>query len=305
MAFVEVLGRDLRLAIRKLGGSPGFTAVAVISLALGIGANTLMFSFMNAVLFKPLPYPDADRLVEIRMTPGRRPTTRMGLTPPMYFMLRDLSKSFDAVGVYDGGRSVSLAGDKNGEAAERLRGHRISATALAAFGVKPYLGRFHTLDEDMDPTSTTVLLGYSLWQRRFGGRRDVVGQTTANSGSGAPACADGYNERQRNAATSVRTSRRREGRRAGTAGIVGDRGDVYGAYFLVMNSCTTVTMTSRDAWPTTNGLKRQCKVASMALRSNAAPGLLVIEMARTQPVRAMVATIHESNSVPGCRGPSG
>jgi putative ABC transport system permease protein len=182
MAFVEVLGRDLRLAIRKLGGSPGFTAVAVISLALGIGANTLMFSFMNAVLFKPLPYPDADRLVEIRMTPGRRPTTRMGLTPPMYFMLRDLSKSFDAVGVYDGGRSVSLAGDKNGEAAERLRGHRISATALAAFGVKPYLGRFHTLDEDMDPTSTTVLLGYSLWQRRFGGRRDVVGQTTLVDG---------------------------------------------------------------------------------------------------------------------------
>ena len=107
---------------------------------------------------------------------------RAGLTPPMYFMLRDVSQSFDAVGVHDGGRALSLAGDASGAEAERLRGHRISATALQAFGVRPLLGRFHTPPEDLDTSTATVLLSHALWQRRFGGDRQVVGRTVTIDG---------------------------------------------------------------------------------------------------------------------------
>src|SRR4026207_815596 len=140
MTMIETLIRDVGLAGRRLVRTPGFTAIAVSSLALGVGVNTLMFSFMNAVLLKPLPYPNAERLVMIHLSPPDNPGMRGMLPPPMFFLLRDHSRSFDAVGVYDGGRSVNLTDDTSGFAAERLAGHRISATALRALGVTPLIG---------------------------------------------------------------------------------------------------------------------------------------------------------------------
>ncbi len=180
--ILEVLARDLRMAVRKLKASPAFTAIAVTSLALGIGANTLMFSFMNSVLLKPMPFPEPDRLVEVSMSRERMPTMRASLTPPMYFILRDRSQAFEAMGVYDNGRLVSLSGDGGDVPAERLRGHRISASALAAFGVRPLLGRFHSAGDDLQPDTTMLLLSYSLWERRYASRQDVVGTQTQIDG---------------------------------------------------------------------------------------------------------------------------
>ena len=182
MTMIETLIRDVGLAGRRLVRTPGFTVIAVSSLALGVGVNTLMFSFMNAVLLQPLPYPDAGRLVMIHLSPPNNPGMRGMLPPPMFFLLRDHSRSFESVGVYDGGRSVNLSDDRSGFAAERLAGHRISATALRALGVTPLLGRFHVPEEDLSGAERTIVLSHALWQRRFGGRTDIVGQSALIDG---------------------------------------------------------------------------------------------------------------------------
>ena len=182
MTLVESLTRDVSLALRRLIRTPGFTLIAVLSLSLGIGVNTLMFSFMNAVLLQPLPYPDADRLVMVTMTTQDNPGSFGPLTPPMFFMLRDHAQSFDAVGVYDFARQVNLTDDTSGLAAERLSGHRISSTAFQALGVRPLLGRFHTPAEDLSGAEPTIVLSHALWQRRFGGRPDIVGQSAVIDG---------------------------------------------------------------------------------------------------------------------------
>ena len=182
MTIYETLTRDVSLAARRLIRTPGFTAIAVLSLSLGIGVNTLMFSFMNAVLLQPLPFPEAGRLVMISMSPANNPGNFGPLGPPMFFLLRDHSHSFDAVGVYDNGRQVNVADDTSGLAAERLNGHRISSTAFQALGVKPLLGRFHTPAEDLSGAEPTIVLSHALWQHRFGGRADIVGQSALIDG---------------------------------------------------------------------------------------------------------------------------
>ena len=181
MTIYETLTRDVSLALRRLIRTPGFTVIAVLSLSLAIGVNTLMFSFMNAALLQPLPYPDASRLVMISMAPSNNPGSFGSLTPPMFFMLRDHSRAFDSVGAYDFGRQVNLTDDASGFAAERLSGHRISSTAFEAIGVKPLLGRFHTPAEDLSGAEPTIVLSHALWQRRFGGRPDIVGRRRSST----------------------------------------------------------------------------------------------------------------------------
>ena len=182
MTIFETLTRDVTLALRRLLRTPGFTAIAVLSLSLGIGVNTLMFSFMNAALLKPLPFPDAGRLVMIHLAPPNNPGNFGPLPPPMFFLLRDQARSFDAVGVWDTGRQVNLADDTSGLAAERLSGHRISSTAFQALGVQPLLGRFHTPAEDLSGAEPTIVLSHAVWQRRFGARPDIVGQSAIIDG---------------------------------------------------------------------------------------------------------------------------
>lgn len=179
--WVETVGRDVRHAVRSLRRTPGFTALVVVMLALGIGVNTLMFTLMNAVLFKPLPFPDGDRLVQVTMHTARQPQMRAGMTAALSFMLRDFDGPFDAFGVYDPGvRSVSVRGYGDEGSMELLRRHRITASALAAFGVAPLLGQFEALD---DPSTSSVLLSYGVWQRHFAGDPAVVGQTTLVDGA--------------------------------------------------------------------------------------------------------------------------
>lgn len=157
-------------------------AIAVAALAVGMGLNILMFSFTTPVLFKAMPYPEADRLLDISMAPPDRPEARGPLTPPLYALLRDrTSTAFEAVGVFDAGRSANLAGDAEGPA-ERLDGHRMTATGLAALGARPILGRLPTAADEAAGAPPTMLLSYAVWQHRFAGRQDVVNRVVQVDG---------------------------------------------------------------------------------------------------------------------------
>jgi putative ABC transport system permease protein len=164
------------LALRRLRATPGFTAITVASLAFAIGLNVLIFSFTSPVLVKGLPFPEPDRLLDVSMAPPDKPEAKGAVSPGLYLLLRDkTSAAFEAVGAFDAGRSANLAGDATGPA-ERLDGHRISATGLAALSAKPLFGRLPIADDEQPSAASTILLSYPLWQRRFAGRQDVVGQ---------------------------------------------------------------------------------------------------------------------------------
>lgn len=151
-----------------------------------MGLNILIFSFTSPVLFKAMPYPEPDRLLDVSMAPPGKPESKGVVTPGLYLLLRDkTSAAFEAVGAFDAGRSANLAGDAGGPA-ERLDGHRISATGLAALGAKPLLGRLPVAAVDEAEAeagpAATIVLSYPVWQRRFAGRSDVVGQTVQIDG---------------------------------------------------------------------------------------------------------------------------
>ena len=158
---------QIGLALRRLRATPGFTASAVASLAVAMGLNVLIFSFTSPVLFKALPYPEPDRLLDVSMAPPGKPEAKGAVSPALYLFLRDkTSAAFEAVGAFDAGRSADLAGDATGPAV-RLDGHRISATGLVALGTKPLIGRLPTAEEEQASAAPTALLSYPVWQRRF------------------------------------------------------------------------------------------------------------------------------------------
>ena len=177
---------QLGLALRRLRDTPGFTAIALTSLAFGMGLNILIFSFTSPVLVKAMPYPEPDRLLDVSMAPPGQPESKGVVTPGLYLLLRDkTSAAFEAVGAFDAGRSANLAGDATG-AAERLDGHRISATGLAALGAAPLLGRLPTAADEQIGAAPTIVLSYPVWQRRFArpsgrDRSDRKRRRTANN----------------------------------------------------------------------------------------------------------------------------
>ncbi len=173
---------QLGLALRRLRDTPGFTAIALASLAFGMGLNILIFSFTSPVLFKAMPYPEPDRLLDVSMAPPGKPESKGVVTPALYLLLRDKTgAAFEAVGAFDAGRLANLAGDASGPA-ERLDGHRISATGLAALGARPLMGRLPVAADEQPSAAPTIVLSYPVWQRRFAGRPDVVGQTVKVDG---------------------------------------------------------------------------------------------------------------------------
>jgi predicted permease len=176
--WLENLGQDLRFGLRMLLKKPGFALVAVITLALGVGANTAIFSIVNAVLLRPLPYADDERLAMIW---GRFPSTgidRLSVSVPEYIDYRDRTTSFSQVGTY-GSKDFNLTG--SGEA-ERLSGALVSANLPALLGVNPALGRSFLAEENQPERSQVVILSYGLWQRRFGGDPKLIGrEITLNS----------------------------------------------------------------------------------------------------------------------------
>lgn len=165
------LAQDLRYALRQLRKSPGFTAVAVITLSLGIGANTAIFSVVNAVLLQPLPYPDANRLVRVWSVSDRFP-----LDVSSYPDFRDWSeprRSFQQIAAYCD-QSFNLSG---GDHPQRLKGLRVSAGFFGVLGVKPVLGRFFSEDEQSAGRNHVVLLGEALWKNHFAANPGIIGST--------------------------------------------------------------------------------------------------------------------------------
>ena len=171
LRFLETLNQDIRYALRMLHKSPGFTTVAVLTLALGIGANTAIFSVVNAVLLSPLPYSDPNRLMLVKEVLPHFSVTPVNVSAPDIRQIRKLNHSFEDVAGFRGW-GMDLAA---GEGAERVYANRVSSGLFAVLGVQPMIGRNFTEDEEQ-PGHEVVILTYGLWQRRFGGSREVLGQ---------------------------------------------------------------------------------------------------------------------------------
>lgn len=168
--LLEDLWQDARYALRSLRKHPGFTVIAIFTLALGIGANTAIFSVINAVLLRPLPYADADRLVVLTETVAERP---IGVSYPNFVDFRNQSTTFENVAAVRHRESFNLTGTGD---SERLQGRLVSANFLSTLGVKPIRGRDFSAEDDRTGAAPTVMLSYALWQRRFGGDEKIVGQ---------------------------------------------------------------------------------------------------------------------------------
>jgi predicted permease len=173
----ESLWADARLAMRRLGRAPGFAATAILTLAIGIGANTAVFSVVNSVLLRPLPYPQAEQLVSLRLqAPGAEGLgdfrDQLRLSGSMYFTFTEQNRVFQSVGVWQR-RTVNVTGLAQ---PEEVCAALISDGVLETLDVPPAVGRW-LAHADQDPHSAgPVMLSYGYWQRRFGGDRGVIGR---------------------------------------------------------------------------------------------------------------------------------
>jgi putative ABC transport system permease protein len=163
---------DLRLAARVLRKNLGFVAVAVLTLALGIGANTTIFSIVNGVLLRPLPYATPQRLVDVyELRAGRRGT----VSAPDYVDWRDQNKAFEGLAAINPGSSFALSSGAG--PAEQIAGASVTPNLFGILGVRPMLGRDFLSAEGVPGQTHVALLGHGLWQRRFGGDPAVVGHS--------------------------------------------------------------------------------------------------------------------------------
>jgi macrolide transport system ATP-binding/permease protein len=167
----ETVWQDLSFAIRQLRRSPGFTVTAVLMLALGIGASVAIFAFVDAALIRPLPYQDPNRLIDVNEKVKMFP--RSNLSYQDYVDWKKMNKVFSVMEAYTG--TGYLLNTPAG--AEPVPGARVSAGFFRVLGVKPMLGRDFYDGEDQPDAAETVMLTYGTWQKRFGGRSDVIGQT--------------------------------------------------------------------------------------------------------------------------------
>jgi putative ABC transport system permease protein len=167
----DTLRRDLRVALRGLRQRAGFTTIAILTLAIGIGAVTAIFSVVNGVLLRPLPYEDPAALTWIRVRLKGNPTS--ALSAPEYWDLRDRQRSFERVGAFADG-TVNLTGSG---APERLRSGYVTADVLPLLGVAPALGRGIADEDDLPGRPPVVLLSDGVWRRRFGADPAILGRT--------------------------------------------------------------------------------------------------------------------------------
>jgi len=175
---MESFSSDIRYAIRNLIARRGFTAIAVITLALGVGGTTTIFSMVNALLVKPLNFPELDRVVAVWENQPSRGVERNEASMANYIDWRRQSQSFEYLGLYRWW-SANLTGV---EPPERIQGFLVTANFLDVVGVRPMLGRGFTADEDQPGKDPVAVLTYGLWQRRFGGDSDIINQTITLNG---------------------------------------------------------------------------------------------------------------------------
>ncbi|MGH9709650.1 MAG: ABC transporter permease, partial [Candidatus Acidiferrales bacterium] len=175
-AWLEHLGQDLRFAFRMFAKNPGFTAVAILTLALGIGANTAIFSFVYGVLLQPLPYQDPSRIIVLNET-----NPKVGIVSVSYPNFRDWreqSHDFSQMAaVHQLGFNISGVSQP-----ENISGEAVSPYFLSMLGVHPYIGRDFDASEEKPGTAPVVLLSYQLWESHLGGDRKAIGRTIALNG---------------------------------------------------------------------------------------------------------------------------
>jgi predicted permease len=178
--MMGTLWQDIRYGVRVLAKRPGFTAVAVLTLALGVGANTAIFSVVNAALLRPLPYVDRERLVVVETGNRRAAAEKVsGVSPADFWDWQDESKSFEHMAAISGG-GFSLTGV---ESPELIPSARVSAGFFPAMKAAPLLGRTFTPDDGLSGSPDPVVLSHALWQRRFGGDPSILGRTLGDTGA--------------------------------------------------------------------------------------------------------------------------
>ena len=163
---------QLKHVLRRLMRSPMFTVVTLLTIALAVGANSAIFSVINGILLRPLPYPDPGALVSVWQSAPGIGMADMNLSPSDYFTFRDENRTFQQFGIWSG-NSVSVTGMA---APERVQGLLVTEGTLNALGVQPILGRWFTATDASPGSPDTTLLTYGYWQRRFGGSASAIGQ---------------------------------------------------------------------------------------------------------------------------------
>jgi putative ABC transport system permease protein len=174
-AFLETTFQDLRYSLRAMRKNPAFAVTAVLTLALGIGGNTAIFTVIRAVLLKPLEYRDPDRLVYFSMDNAQRNAQDVPFSLTRFEQMKAAAKSFTGLGAFLGSpENMTLSGRGEPEA---LKGARVSANFLEILGVAPLAGRAFLPDEDRSGAARVVMISELLWRRRFGGDPQIAGQT--------------------------------------------------------------------------------------------------------------------------------
>ena len=177
--MIETLAQDVGYALRMLRRTPLFALTAVLSLAIGIGANTAIFAVVRTVLLQALPYPESDRIVNITRADGGNNSV------PMFLYWAQNNPGFEDLSAYQTGASLSRAGMNldGGEKPEIVQAVRASRNYFRLFGATPILGRTFTTDEDQPGGSRVLVISYGLWQRMFGGDPLIVGKTLTLGGT--------------------------------------------------------------------------------------------------------------------------
>ena len=168
----------LKQVFRRLGRAPLFTTLTLITLAVGIGATTLIFSVVDGILLKPLPYPHPEQLIGVWYTTPKVNIKDLNIAPSFYFINREQNKTLEAIGAYTGD-SLSITGTGQPEQVTALD---VTHEVLPILGVKPELGRLFTQKDDTAGAPETVLIAYGYWQKKFGGSRSVIGQSIRADG---------------------------------------------------------------------------------------------------------------------------
>jgi putative ABC transport system permease protein len=178
---LETAGRDVRYSVRALRRAPGFTAVAIVILSLGIGANTAVFSIFSTVLLRPFPYPGEDRIVAIWEKRLREDSARSHASAPDFLDWRNLSRSLSQIALYESARQTITSGDQ----VELAPSSRVTAGFFEALGVQPLLGRtFQAVDENTGG-ARVVIMSHNTWRLRFGGDRNIIGRPVEIGGAPA------------------------------------------------------------------------------------------------------------------------
>lgn len=175
---MAVLADQLKQVLRRLARAPLFAAVTLFTLAIAIGANTLIFSVVDGILLKPLPYPHPEQLIGVWHTAPGINIKELNISPSIYFIDREQNTTLQDIGVYDGDSSnVTGVGQP-----EHVDGLDVTDGTLPLLGVKPVLGRLFTRRDDTAGAPATVLLSYAYWQRKFGGNASAIGRTLTIDG---------------------------------------------------------------------------------------------------------------------------